>query len=172
MRFSVSKSPLGFILLALNSNTFKNTSSNLICNISFADCENDLLNDFRASYPDAHHEKHDPLIGSYISQVNDYIKSPFLPLSLPLALEGTPFQIKVWNLLQQIPLGTTMSYSELASKTGMPNASRAVAGACAANKIAVLIPCHRVISKDGSLSGYRWGKDRKEKLILAEKDVI
>jgi AraC family transcriptional regulator, regulatory protein of adaptative response / methylated-DNA-[protein]-cysteine methyltransferase len=87
---------------------------------------------------------------------------------LPLDIRGTAFQRRVWQALCQIPAGTTVTYSEIAKRIGTPKASRAVAGACAANKIAVAIPCHRVVRKDGSLGGYRWGIERKRALLAME----
>ena len=87
---------------------------------------------------------------------------------LPLDVRGTVFQRSVWQALCQIPAGTTVTYSEIAKRIGRPKASRAVAAACAANKIAIAIPCHRVVRKDGSLAGYRWGIERKRALLATE----
>jgi AraC family transcriptional regulator of adaptative response/methylated-DNA-[protein]-cysteine methyltransferase len=89
-------------------------------------------------------------------------------LDLPLHIRGTAFQQRVWQALREIPTGTTVTYSEIARRIGMPRAVRAVASACAANKIAVAIPCHRVVRKDGSLAGYRWGTERKRALLARE----
>ena len=96
------------------------------------------------------------------------IEQPGTSLDLPLDIRGTAFQQRVWNALQQIPPGTTATYTEIAKKIGMPKAVRAVAQACGANALAVAIPCHRVIKNDGSLSGYRWGVDRKRALLERE----
>jgi AraC family transcriptional regulator of adaptative response/methylated-DNA-[protein]-cysteine methyltransferase len=87
---------------------------------------------------------------------------------LPLDIQGTVFQRRVWNALQQIPVGSTVSYADIAKKIGMPKAVRAVAQACASNSIAVAIPCHRVVKSDGALSGYRWGVERKQTLLNRE----
>jgi AraC family transcriptional regulator, regulatory protein of adaptative response / methylated-DNA-[protein]-cysteine methyltransferase len=84
---------------------------------------------------------------------------------VPLDVRGTAFQMRVWAYLQSIPAGQTRTYSQVASALGVPNAARAVGGACAANRIALLIPCHRVLRADGSLGGYRWGQDRKARLL-------
>jgi AraC family transcriptional regulator of adaptative response/methylated-DNA-[protein]-cysteine methyltransferase len=89
-------------------------------------------------------------------------------LELALDIRGTAFQRRVWQALREIPAGTTVTYSEIAKRIGMPRAVRAVASACAANKIAVAIPCHRVVRKDGSLAGYRWGIERKRTLLARE----
>ena len=90
---------------------------------------------------------------------------------MPLDVRGTAFQHRVWQALREIPVGSTATYSEIAEKIGMPRAVRAVAAACAANKIAVAIPCHRVVRNDGSLSGYRWGVERKRRLIDSEANA-
>ncbi len=97
-----------------------------------------------------------------------WLKHPNVGLDLPLDVRGTAFQHRVWQALREIPIGTTATYSEIAEKIGMPKAVRAVATACAANKIAVAIPCHRVVRTDGSLSGYRWSVERKRQLIDRE----
>jgi len=90
---------------------------------------------------------------------------------LPLHVQGTAFQQRVWKALCEIPCGATCTYSELAQKLGQPSATRAVAAACAANTLAVAIPCHRVVRTDGSLSGYRWGVERKKQILYAESSV-
>jgi AraC family transcriptional regulator, regulatory protein of adaptative response / methylated-DNA-[protein]-cysteine methyltransferase len=97
-----------------------------------------------------------------------FIETPQLGLDLPLDIQGTAFQQRVWQALQSIPPGTNASYSEIAEQIGNPKAVRAVARACATNQIAVAIPCHRVVGSDGSLKGYRWGSDRKRNLIDRE----
>jgi len=101
--------------------------------------------------------------------VVDFVETPGAGLSLPLDIRGTAFQQRVWQALTEIPLGTTLSYTELAERIGSPKAVRAVARACATNTIALAIPCHRVVRSDGSLSGYRWGVERKR--VLLEREV-
>jgi len=96
------------------------------------------------------------------------VEQPGTDLDLPLDIRGTAFQVRVWQALRQIPAGRTASYAEIAQAIGAPRAVRAVAGACAANTLAVAIPCHRVIGKNGSLSGYRWGVARKAALLERE----
>jgi AraC family transcriptional regulator of adaptative response/methylated-DNA-[protein]-cysteine methyltransferase len=103
-----------------------------------------------------------------VARVVAFVENPSAGLELPLHVQGTAFQQRVWKALCDIPCGTTCTYSELARKLGQPNATRAVAGACAANNLAVAIPCHRVVRTNGSLSGYRWGVERKEKLLQFE----
>lgn len=97
-----------------------------------------------------------------------FIEAPELGLDLPLDIRGTAFQQRVWAALREIPVGATATYSDIARKIGAPKSVRAVAGACAANALAVAIPCHRVVKSDGSLSGYRWGVERKRALIDRE----
>jgi AraC family transcriptional regulator, regulatory protein of adaptative response / methylated-DNA-[protein]-cysteine methyltransferase len=103
-----------------------------------------------------------------IAKVVGLIESPSVGLDLPLDIRGTAFQQRVWKALQQVPPGSTATYTEIATKIGMPKAVRAVAQACGANSLAVAIPCHRVIRNDGSLSGYRWGVERKRVLLERE----
>ena len=103
-----------------------------------------------------------------VARVVGFIEDPEQGLDLPLDIRGTAFQQRVWRALKDIPVGRTISYAELAGRIGSPKAVRAVAGACAANNIAVAIPCHRVVRHDGSLSGYAWGVDRKRALIAKE----
>ena len=97
-----------------------------------------------------------------------FVEAPRLGLDLPLDVRGTAFQQRVWQALRRIPAGATASYAEIARRIGAPSSVRAVAQACAANKIAVAIPCHRVVKSDGGLSGYRWGVERKRSLLAKE----
>jgi AraC family transcriptional regulator, regulatory protein of adaptative response / methylated-DNA-[protein]-cysteine methyltransferase len=103
-----------------------------------------------------------------VARVVGFIEAPRLGLDLPLDVRGTAFQRRVWQALQRVPVGQTVSYTEIARRIGSPNAMRAVAGACAANHLAVAIPCHRVVRNDGSLSGYAWGVERKQALLTRE----
>jgi AraC family transcriptional regulator of adaptative response/methylated-DNA-[protein]-cysteine methyltransferase len=103
-----------------------------------------------------------------VAQVVGFVEAPRLGLNLPLDVRGTAFQERVWKVLQEVPVGATVSYAEVARRIGTPKSVRAVAAACAANKLAVAIPCHRVIRNDGSLSGYAWGVDRKRILLDRE----
>jgi len=104
----------------------------------------------------------------YIARVVGLIEAPGVGLDLPLDIRGTAFQLRVWQALREIPAGRTASYQQIAEKIGAPRAVRAVARACAANTLAVAIPCHRVVRSDGGLSGYRWGVERKRVLIDRE----
>jgi len=103
-----------------------------------------------------------------VAQVVGFIEAPALGLNLPLDVRGTAFQQRVWQALREIPPGTTVSYTQIAERIGAPKAVRAVAQACGANRIAVAIPCHRVVRRDGDVSGYRWGVERKRELLQRE----
>jgi AraC family transcriptional regulator of adaptative response/methylated-DNA-[protein]-cysteine methyltransferase len=105
---------------------------------------------------------------SLVAQVVGMVEAPGIGLNLPLDVRGTAFQQRVWQALQKIPVGQTVSYKDIAEKIGAPKAVRAVASACAANNIAVAIPCHRVVRSDGTLANYAWGVERKEKLLTTE----
>jgi AraC family transcriptional regulator of adaptative response/methylated-DNA-[protein]-cysteine methyltransferase len=106
-----------------------------------------------------------------IAKVAGFVEAPALGLDLPLDIRGTAFQQRVWQALREIPVGATVSYTDIAFRIGSPKSVRAVAGACAANTLAVAIPCHRVVRNDGSLSGYRWGIERKAELLRRESQA-
>jgi AraC family transcriptional regulator of adaptative response/methylated-DNA-[protein]-cysteine methyltransferase len=110
----------------------------------------------------------DPDFDALVSRVVGLVDDPGTPVALPLDIRGTAFQQRVWQALQQVAPGQTLSYAELASRVGAAAAVRAVAGACAANVLAVAIPCHRIVRSDGGLSGYRWGVERKRALLARE----
>lgn len=155
---------LGGLLVAQN---FKG-----ICAIFFGDDRPTLLNNLHQQYPNAIFETASEQQQQVVADVIALIENPFDTQQLPLDIDGTEFQKEVWRALQQIPAGETLTYSDIGKKIGKPSAVRAVANACAANKLAVIIPCHRVIRTDGSLSGYRWGIDLKAKLLRKEKLVL
>ena len=113
----------------------------------------------------------DAAFEALVAQVVAFVEAPGLGLNLPLDVRGTAFQQRVWRVLQAIPAGQTASYAEVAQRIGSPKAVRAVAQACAANGLAVAIPCHRVVKSDGALSGYRWGVERKRALLARECDA-
>jgi len=106
-----------------------------------------------------------------VAQVVGFVEAPSIGLNLPLDVRGTAFQERVWQALREIPPGTTVSYAEIAARIGAPKATRAVAQACGANHIAVAIPCHRVVRRDGDIAGYRWGVDRKRELLRREAEA-
>ena len=163
IHFAVARCSLGAILVA--------ESTRGLCAILLGDDPDVLLADLQGRFRRARLQPGDGRFNSRVASVVGFVEAPALGLDLPLDIRGTAFQHRVWQALREIPAGTTATYSEIAEKIGMPKAVRAVASACAANKIAVAIPCHRVVRNDGSLSGYRWGVDRKRKLLDREADA-
>lgn len=127
-----------------------------------------LREELRLRFPQAEIREGDPVISDMVSRVFSFVEAPQSGHSLPLDIQGSSFQQRVWQVLREIPAGSTVSYRELAEKIGQPKAVRAVAAACAANSIAVLVPCHRVVRSDGNLAGYRWGLERKRALLARE----
>ncbi len=127
-----------------------------------------MLEELRAAFPKATLYNDELRLYAWFQKVRDFVLLPQEALDLPVDIQGTAFQSRVWKALRQIPLGDTVSYSDVAKRIGEPAASRAVASACAKNKIAMLIPCHRVIATDGRLAGYRWGMERKRELLKRE----
>lgn len=127
-----------------------------------------LVRDLHDRFAQAHLIGGDTAFEALVAQVVAFVEAPGLGLNLPLDVRGTAFQQRVWQALQAIPAGQTASYAEVAQRIGAPTAVRAVARACAANALAVAIPCHRVVKSDGALSGYRWGVERKRALLTRE----
>jgi AraC family transcriptional regulator, regulatory protein of adaptative response / methylated-DNA-[protein]-cysteine methyltransferase len=160
IRFAVGECSLGSILVA--------ASDKGICAILLGDDPDGLTRDLQDRFPRAELIGGDAEFEQWMAKVVGFVDSPRLGLDLPLDVRGTAFQQRVWQALREIPAGSTMSYAEIASKIGAPNAVRGVARACASNRIAVAIPCHRVVRNDGSLSGYRWGVERKRALLDRE----
>lgn len=160
IRFALGQCTLGAILVA--------ASERGLCAISLGDAPEPLLRELEDRFPEAELLGADPEFETWVAQVVGFIEAPGIGLDLPLDLRGTAFQLRVWQALSGIPPGCTLSYTELAQRIGAPAAVRAVAGACAANTLAVAIPCHRVVRSDGSLSGYRWGVARKAALLARE----
>lgn len=161
IRFAIGQCSLGAILVA--------QSVKGICAILLGDDPELLLHELQDQFSKAQLIGADEEFEQLIAQVIGFIEAPELGLSLPLDLRGTVFQERVWTALREIPPGVTLSYKELAQRIGAPTASRAVAQACGANAIAVAIPCHRVVRRDGDISGYRWGVERKRELLRRER---
>ncbi|WP_211243447.1 methylated-DNA--[protein]-cysteine S-methyltransferase [Chitiniphilus eburneus] len=136
--------------------------------ILLGDDGDSLLRDLRARFPMATPLRDDAACATLLGWVAGFIAAPAQPLAIALDPRGTPFQLRVWQALREIPPGQTASYGEIARRIGAPTAARAVAAACAANPLAVVIPCHRVVRGDGGLSGYRWGAARKRALLARE----
>lgn len=160
VKFVVGTCQLGEFLVA--------ESERGICAILLGEQAESLISELETEFPRSQLTPGDEAFESRVAQVISFIESPGAEFILPLDIRGTAFQQQVWQALRAIPPGTTMSYSELAARIGKPAAVRAVAGACAANTLAVAIPCHRVIRSDGGLSGYRWGVERKRQLLENE----
>ena len=139
-----------------------------VCAIFLGDDPEVLLRDLQHRFAKAQLIGGDREFERTVATVIGFIEAPRMGLDLPLDVRGTAFQQRVWRALCEIPLGSTVSYADIAARIGAPKAVRAVAGACAANKIAVAIPCHRVLRHDGALSGYRWGVERKSALLKRE----
>lgn len=162
IRYAVAQSVLGWVLVA--------STDKGICRIEFGDAPEMLQHRLAATFPQAKLHANDPAFESVVSQVLAFLKVPQQGLTLPLDIQGTAFQQRVWAALQTIPAGSTAGYAEIAAQIGQPKAARAVAQACASNHLAVAVPCHRVVRSDGGLGGYRWGLERKRALLRRESD--
>jgi len=160
IRFAIGQSSFGAILVA--------SSATGVVAILIGDDPDVLARDLQDRFPKADIVGADRDYEALVARVVGFVEAPGLGLELPLDIRGTAFQQRVWRALQAIPAGQKASYADIASRIGMPKAVRAVAGACAANNIAVAIPCHRVVRSDGALSGYAWGVERKRRLLEAE----
>jgi AraC family transcriptional regulator of adaptative response/methylated-DNA-[protein]-cysteine methyltransferase len=160
IKFAVGQTSLGAILVA--------SSTKGVASILLGDDPDELVRNLQDRFPKAH------LIGAnrdyeaLVARIVGFVEAPNIGLDLPLDIRGTAFQHRVWRALQEILLGETVSYAEIARRIGSPRAARAVADACAANNFAVAIPCHRVLRNDGSLSGYAWGVERRRRLLGRE----
>ena len=161
IRFAVAQCSLGAILVA--------QSERGICAILMDDDPAVLVKDLQDRFPKAHLIGGDDDFEQMVARVIGFVEAPAIGLDLPLDLRGTAFQERVWQALRKIPVGSTLSYADIAARIGAPRAVRAVARACAANRLAVAVPCHRVVRQDGALSGYRWGVERKRELLRREK---
>ena len=160
IRFAVGETSLGAILVA--------SSKKGVASILLGADPDTLVRNLQDRFPKARLIGADGDYEALVATVVGFVEAPNLGLDLPLDVRGTAFQQRVWQALQEIPVGQTVSYAEVARRIGSPKAVRAVAGACAANNLAVAIPCHRVVRNDGSLSGYAWGVERKRVLLDRE----
>jgi AraC family transcriptional regulator, regulatory protein of adaptative response / methylated-DNA-[protein]-cysteine methyltransferase len=156
--FTISESSLGKILTA--------RSDKGVCCIMLDNNASALKRELKRRFPKAE------LIEKKGADktVTEFIEKPMKNLDMPLDLQGTPFQKKVWDALRKVPFGKTATYADIAKKIGKPTAARAVAQACGANHVALAVPCHRIVRSDGSLSGYRWGVNRKAALLAREAE--
>jgi len=156
----VGDSALGKVLIAATERG--------LCAVILGDSEQAIVRDLRELFPAAE-IRAEARLGPHLQQVLTQFTEHPAALDLPLDLRATAFQMRVWEALRRIPRGTTVTYGQLAQRLGRPTAARAVARACATNPVAVVVPCHRVIGSDGKPTGYRWGVERKEKLLALER---
>lgn len=161
IRYTVTDCPLGRLLLAATERG--------VCALSLGSQDRPLEEFLSAEYPAAAIERDDQALQPFVAEIVRHLAGQQPHLDLPIDVQATAFQWRVWQELQAIPYGTTRSYAEIARRIKQPQAVRAVARACATNPVAVVIPCHRVVRSDGGLGGYRWGIERKEKLLEKEK---
>ncbi|MES2889120.1 MAG: bifunctional DNA-binding transcriptional regulator/O6-methylguanine-DNA methyltransferase Ada [Pseudomonadota bacterium] len=164
IRFAVGQCSLGAILVACTERG--------VCAILLGDDPQALTQDLQDRFPQAELRGAEADFEQWVAQVVGLVEAPHVGLDLPLDVRGTAFQQRVWQALRDIPPGQTASYTEVACRMGAPTSARAVAQACGANALAVAIPCHRVVRGDGSLSGYRWGVERKRTLLNREAQVV
>lgn len=164
IEYGIAPCSLGFVLVARTARG--------ICAVMLGDASDLLVTDLTRRFSQASLAPADPAFHETLHAVVDLIESPARTFDLPLDLHGTIFQQRVWQALRDITPGTTITYGELAARIGAPSSVRAVASACGANPVAVLVPCHRVVGRDGSLTGYRWGVERKRTLIEKERAPV
>jgi AraC family transcriptional regulator, regulatory protein of adaptative response / methylated-DNA-[protein]-cysteine methyltransferase len=160
IRYTVVSSVLGGVLVGRTEKG--------VCAVLLDDAER-LSADLGAEFPGAHLVRDDAGLREWAGAVVEAVAGRAPAAPIPLDLQGTDFQRRVWAELQRVPLGETASYAEIAARIGRPTATRAVAGACAGNHVAVVVPCHRVVRADGGLGGYKWGVERKRALLSGEK---
>lgn len=163
INFTIIDSKLGRLLIGATEKG--------ICSVTFGDDDKQLADNLFNEYPNAEFNLADDKFKSYAKTILSHLNGDQKALDLPLDLQATAFQMRVWAALRQIPYGETRSYSEVAREIGNERAVRAVARACATNPVALVTPCHRVIGSNGSLSGYRWGIERKKTLLEAEHAI-
>jgi AraC family transcriptional regulator of adaptative response/methylated-DNA-[protein]-cysteine methyltransferase len=162
INYTITRSPLGRLLVAATERG--------VCAVKLGDSDEALESDLRKEYPAAEIKRMDAALRRSVELLLDYLAGKQPHLDLPLDIQATAFQWQVWEKLRAIPYGKTRSYGEVAKAMGRPKAVRAVARACASNPVALVIPCHRVIREDQSLGGYRWGLERKKKLLEQERN--
>lgn len=164
IRFAIGECSLGSILVA--------QSARGVCAILLGDDPDELARDLQDRFPRANLIGGDGEFEQLVAKVVGFVEAPGIGLDLPLDVRGTAFQQRVWQALREIPAGQTASYTDVANRIGAPHSARAVAQACAANALAVAIPCHRVVRNDGGLSGYRWSVERKRALLERETQAL
>lgn len=160
IRYTIAATPVGKMLIAATGRG--------ICSIRLGDSEENLERDLRSEYPKAEIGRADRALNQHVRALRAMLNGKS-GAPLPLDIQATAFQRRVWEALQSIPRGETKSYGQIAKELGTPMSARAVARACASNPVAIAIPCHRVVREDGSVAGYRWGAGRKKKLLDLER---
>jgi AraC family transcriptional regulator of adaptative response/methylated-DNA-[protein]-cysteine methyltransferase len=161
IKYTIASSPLGRVLVA--------STEKGVCAVTLGDSDVELEAALRKEYPAANIEKDDASLGQPVSMILEHLEGRRPDLDLPLDVQATAFQQRVWQELQAIPYGSTRSYGDVARAIGKPEAVRAVAQACASNRAALVVPCHRVVRENGELGGYRWGVERKKSLLAHEQ---
>ena len=164
IKFATGKSELGTVLVA--------RSATGVCAILIGAEADVLKRDLAEEFTNARLVRDDPTLRTDLDKIVTFIKTPAKGLDLPLDIRGTPFQRRVWDALLSVRVGYKITYAALASRIGEPSAIRAVANACAANAIALAIPCHRVVGSDGAFAGYRWGAERKKVMVEKEAEAV
>ncbi len=162
IRYTLSDSPLGRMLIAATDKG--------ICAIQFANSDEELIHGLKHEFPFASRRRDDEAMQQWRNDLLRQMRGQELSSMLPLDIQATAFQRRVWTYLQSLPPGATRSYSQVAKAIGQPTASRAVARACASNPVAVAIPCHRIVRNNGDMGGYRWGTERKKALLEMERE--
>lgn len=162
--FDTKETAFGTVLLARQQQG--------VCSVMMEDNVERVTSELAARYPNTQLIPGDQTCQQYLSATITGLQSDIAQTMIPLAIQGTPFQRAVWEAIQSIPRGATMTYTELANKVGRTSAVRAVANACGANRIAIIIPCHRVVGKSGKLGGFRWGIARKKQLLMLEQQSL
>ncbi len=162
--YAIADTALGHVLIGATDRG--------LCFLQFGDGKKELVAQLAAEYSQAALQPtkaHKERFAAWMQAMNAYLRGAIATLDLPLDVRGTAFQLKVWKYMQTIPAGSVASYTEVARAIGSPKAVRAVASACASNRVAIAIPCHRVIRGNGELAGYRWGLERKRALLDLER---
>ncbi len=161
IEYAITETAFAMILLA--------RSEQGVCALLLGDTQDELYADLQQRLPKAQLIRNDAALASLLTTVTDFLTAPLTPLDFKLDIQGSDFQKSVWAILRSIPVGSTLSYTDIAELLHKPTAVRAVANACAANPLALVIPCHRIVRADGGISGYRWGVERKRALLAQEQ---
>ncbi|MFZ5807739.1 MAG: bifunctional DNA-binding transcriptional regulator/O6-methylguanine-DNA methyltransferase Ada [Chloroflexota bacterium] len=162
IRYAMARCELGWVAMAATEQG--------VCAVEFGDSAAELEGRLREVFPQAEELSGDPQLSAWLEELIQSIEAPTVSPQIPLDIRGSAFQVRVWQAIQRIPAGETATYGEIAQQLGKPGAARAVGQACAKNPAAVVIPCHRVVGAGGGLGGYRWGRERKKKLLEREAE--